>query len=102
MSSASISSSPVSLDEAATREARRLTNACFPRKLALAIPTLCEADNLPVLLDRVSAVLDPLNFDYEILIVDDDSCDGTAEIVSAIAQQDARVSLLVRKGQRGL
>ncbi len=102
MSSASISSSPVSLDEAATREARRLTNACFPRKLALAIPTLCEAGNLPVLLDRVRGVLDPLNFDYEILIVDDDSCDGTAEIVSAIAQQDPRVRLLVRKGQRGL
>jgi dolichol-phosphate mannosyltransferase len=102
MSSASISSSSVALDEATTREARRLTNACFPRKLALAIPTLCEAGNLPVLLDRVRGVLDPLNFDYEILIVDDDSCDGTAEIVSAIAQQDPRVRLLIRKGQRGL
>jgi len=79
----------------------------FPRrivcqKIALAIPTLCEAGNLPVLLDRVRAILDRLHFDYEILIVDDDSCDGTAEIVSAIAQQDPRVRLLVRKGQRGL
>jgi dolichol-phosphate mannosyltransferase len=74
----------------------------FRRKIALAIPTLCEAENLLALLDRVRGALDPLNLDYEILIVDDDSCDGTAEIVSALARQDPRIRLLVRKGQRGL
>lgn len=74
----------------------------FRRKLALAIPTLCEAGNLSALLDRVRAALDPLNVDYEVLIVDDDSCDGTAEIVAALAEQDPRIRLLVRKGQRGL
>ena len=47
-------------------------------------------------------MLDPLNFAYEILIVDDDSCDGTGDVVSAIAQEDPRVRLLVRKGERGL
>lgn len=71
-------------------------------KLALAIPTLCEAENIPVLLGRVRAMLDPLETPYEILIVDDESCDGTVEIVSAIAQEDPRVRLLVREGQRGL
>jgi len=71
-------------------------------KLALAIPTLCEAENLPILLNRVRTVLDPLKIPYEILIVDDESCDGTVEIVSAIAQEDPRVRLLVREGQRGL
>lgn len=74
----------------------------FSRKLALAIPTLHEAENIPVLLDRVRAALDPLKIDYEILIVDDDSRDGTEEIVTAIARQDPRVRLLVRKGQRSL
>lgn len=72
------------------------------RKLALAIPTLCEAENLQPLLERVRCVLDPLGIDYEILVVDDDSCDGTSEIVAAIARRDPRVRLLVRKGQRGL
>ena len=48
------------------------------------------------------SVLDPLGIDYEILVVDDDSRDGTEEIVSAIAQEDPRVRLLVRKGERGL
>lgn len=71
-------------------------------KLALVIPTLCEAENIRALLDHVRSVLDPLRVSYEILVVDDDSCDGTASIVAAIAEQDPRVRLLIRKGERGL
>jgi len=102
MVSASITSIRVALDEATTPESRDLPAPCFRQKLALAIPTLCEAANISPLLERVRAVLDPLDFEYEILIVDDDSCDGTVEIVSSIAQQDPRVRLLLRKGKRGL
>ena len=75
---------------------------CAQEKLALVIPTLCEAENIGSLLDSVRAVLDPLNIPYEILVVDDDSSDGTGDLVSMIAQQDPRVRLLVRKGERGL
>jgi len=71
-------------------------------KLALVIPTLCEADNIGGLLRHVRSVLDPLGVAYEILVVDDDSDDGTGDLVSAIAKEDPRVRLLVRKGQRGL
>jgi dolichol-phosphate mannosyltransferase len=70
--------------------------------LALIIPTLNEAENLPGLLRRVRSALDPVNIPYEVLIVDDNSCDGTEQIVAAIAREDARVRLLVRKGERGL
>ena len=72
------------------------------KKLALAIPTLREAENLPVLLGRVRRALDPLDIDYEILVVDDDSQDGTEELIRGIAETDGRVRLLVRKGERGL
>ncbi|HMG86023.1 MAG TPA: polyprenol monophosphomannose synthase [Terracidiphilus sp.] len=102
MVSASIHPVRVAIGESTIPQPRELVGPRFPQKLALAIPTLCEAGNLSVLLDRVRGALDPLNFDYEILIVDDDSCDGTAEIVSALALQDPRIRLLVRKGQRGL
>jgi dolichol-phosphate mannosyltransferase len=71
-------------------------------KLALVIPTLCEAENIRALLNHVRSALDPMQVPYEILVVDDDSCDGTAAVVSAIAEQDPRVRLLVRKGERGL
>ncbi|MGD0520831.1 MAG: polyprenol monophosphomannose synthase [Terracidiphilus sp.] len=71
-------------------------------KLALVIPTLREEENIGGLLSHVRSVLDPLNFPYEILVVDDDSPDGTGAQVSAIAREDPRVRLLVRKGQRGL
>lgn len=71
-------------------------------KLGLVIPTLREAENVRGLLAHVRSVLDPLDAPCEIIIVDDDSRDGTEEIVSAIAAQDPRVRLLVRRGERGL
>lgn len=66
------------------------------------IPTLNEEGNIGRVLDLARAALDPASIDYELLVVDDDSRDRTASIVSAIAAQDRRVRLIVRKGQRGL
>lgn len=71
-------------------------------RLALVIPTLREAENIRGLLGHIRSVLDPVGIDYEIVVVDDDSRDGTEEIVSAIVAGDSRVRLLVRKGERGL
>jgi dolichol-phosphate mannosyltransferase len=71
-------------------------------KLALVVPTLREADNIRAVLDRIRQSLDPLGFAYEILVVDDDSGDGIDSIVQEISKEDARVRLLVRKGERGL
>jgi dolichol-phosphate mannosyltransferase len=71
-------------------------------RLALIVPALREAKNIGELLNRVRAALEPASVDYEIIVVDDDSRDGTEEIVIAMAQEDARVRLLVRRGERGL
>ncbi|HVU46663.1 MAG TPA: polyprenol monophosphomannose synthase [Terracidiphilus sp.] len=73
-----------------------------PLKLGLVIPTLCEAGNIGCLLSHIRSVLDPHGIPYEIIVVDDDSTDGTGDIVAAIAREDARVRLIVRKGERGL
>jgi dolichol-phosphate mannosyltransferase len=71
-------------------------------KLALVIPTLREAATLPAVLERAVAALTGIPIPWEIVVVDDDSSDGTAEIVSRMAQRDARIRLLVRHAQRGL
>ena len=71
-------------------------------KLALVIPTLREAENIARLLSGVQAALEPLGIRYEIVVVDDDSRDGTAAVVAAMACEDPRVRLLVRKRQQGL
>ncbi len=69
---------------------------------ALVIPTLCEGTNLRPLLDRIRSAMEGTGIRYEILVVDDDSRDGTEELVSKIAAEDSRVMLLVRRGERGL
>jgi len=78
------------------------TGASNRETLALIIPTLNEAQNIRNVLNRVRSVLDPVGIDYEILVVDDDSSDGTGEIVSAIGLEDPRVRLIVRKGAKGV
>lgn len=91
------------LDESAMKSDMSPQPADSPReKLALIIPTLREAENVSGLLDQLRSVLAPLKIHYELIVVDDDSQDGTEEIVSSIASIDPRVRLLVRRGERGL
>jgi dolichol-phosphate mannosyltransferase len=73
-----------------------------PEKLALVIPTLNEAGNIPTLLNRTQIALARLDFEYEVIVVDDDSQDETGEVVARYTKRDPRIRLLVRKGQRGL
>jgi dolichol-phosphate mannosyltransferase len=74
----------------------------YEEKLALVIPTLNEAECLPVTLERVLAVLAALPMAFEILVVDDDSRDGTEAVVRRIAAREPRVRLLLRRGECGL
>lgn len=64
------------------------------------VPTYREADNVDELVRRVDRALKGI--DWELIVVDDDSPDGTAERVRARARQDRRVRVLQRVGRRGL
>lgn len=67
-------------------------------KTVIAIPTYNEKDNLK---DIVSEVLGAAT-GVDILIVDDNSPDGTGEIAQALAEADARVQVLHREKKEGL
>lgn len=69
-------------------------------ELTVVVPTFNEADNLSPLVGELTEALDDI--DWEVLFVDDDSPDGTAERARALAQQDPRVRCLQRLGRRGL
>ncbi len=69
-------------------------------ELAVIIPTLNEAANVPALLERLEKVLDGI--DWEVIFVDDDSPDGTADLVRRVSQEKPRVRVLQRIGRRGL
>ena len=73
-----------------------------PPGLTLVVPTLHEAANIGRVLERIRASLDPLGTPYELIVVDDDSQDGTENIVQQASAQDGRVRLLVRRGEHGL
>ncbi len=70
--------------------------------LALVIPTWNEADNIGFLLDLVHDALQPTGIPYELIVVDDESTDHTAEVVRNRAQRNPQIRLLTRKGERGL
>ena len=65
----------------------------------MVVPTYKEAQNLPVLYGRLRQALDAVGRPFELLVVDDDSPDGTAEVVAALG---ANARCIVRKGERGL
>ena len=72
------------------------------QKLAIVIPTLHEAGNIRELLERLRRSADRLGVPYELIVVDDDSRDGTEAIVGEMSEHDPRIKLFVRKGARGL
>ena len=73
---------------------------CPPPELAIVIPTFNEAGNVAEIARRIGASLEGIA--WEIIFVDDDSADGTAERVRELARADSRIRLLRRVGRRGL
>jgi len=73
------------------------------RRVSVVIPTYNERENVRVLVPRLSEVLQDAGVDYEIIVVDDDSPDGTCEEVDALSRRlGDRVRCVRRRGERGL
>jgi len=64
------------------------------------VPTYRESANVPVLFERMKAALDGLP--WEMIVVDDDSPDGTSDVSFALAAADPRMRCLRRVNRTGL
>jgi dolichol-phosphate mannosyltransferase len=63
-------------------------------KLSVVIPAHDEADSIAAAVTSVADALTKAGIDHEILVVDDHSADGTAEIVERIARENSGVRLV--------
>lgn len=67
-----------------------------PERITVVIPTYQERDNLPRLLPMVR------RHGYRVLVVDDNSPDGTGAVAAALAEQDPGISVIHRSEKAGL
>jgi glycosyltransferase involved in cell wall biosynthesis len=71
-------------------------------KVVVVIPTYNERENIVRLIPAVLATTAGQGHDVQVLVVDDNSPDGTAQAVEELARSDPRVGLLVRPSKRGI
>ena len=82
----------MSLSEAAQAAGEPIT------RVLVCIPTYNERENLPVVVARIRAAVPAA----DVLVLDDNSPDGTGEVADQLAGEDPQVHVLHRPGKQGL
>jgi dolichol-phosphate mannosyltransferase len=78
----------------------QVLQAGAPLQLSVVVPTFNERGNVATLVQRLDAAL--VGISWEVIFVDDNSPDGTADAVRELARVDSRVRCIRRIGRRGL
>jgi dolichol-phosphate mannosyltransferase len=81
-------------DERFSTQFRPAAQSDPPPELSVVLPLYNEAENLAVLYERLIAVLEKQNSDFEIVFVDDGSDDETPDKLSELEAVDARVRVV--------
>jgi dolichol-phosphate mannosyltransferase len=69
-------------------------------EISVVVPTLDERDNIVSLVENIDRALEGIS--HEIIFVDDDSADGTAEVAKKLAASRPDIRCIRRIGRRGL
>jgi len=69
--------------------------------LSIVVPVYNEEANLEPLIQEIKSVLEPTGTDYEIIIVDDGSSDGSYPLLSRLYRKDPRLKILCLKRNFG-
>jgi glycosyltransferase involved in cell wall biosynthesis len=65
------------------------------RKISVVTPCFNETGNLQELYDRIQQAMEGLGYEYEHLIIDNASTDGSVEVLRGLAAQDKRVKVIL-------
>ncbi len=74
----------------------------MPDRVVIVIPTFNERENISVLIERIEKVFRDKGILGSLLVVDDNSPDGTAEVVEAMKKRFGNIKILRREGRLGL
>jgi len=69
-------------------------------EVSVIVPTYNERENLPLLVRRLGKSLKGVK--YELIIVDDNSPDGTGKLADELAKKSTNIKALHRRGKKGL
>jgi polyisoprenyl-phosphate glycosyltransferase len=69
-------------------------NSANEIRLSAVVPCYQEADSIPVMHERLTAVFRELGVDWEIIFVDSGSPDHTPEVLAELASRDRRVTVV--------
>ena len=79
-------------------QAKVVAPAAAPARVLVSLATYNERDNLAALVGEIQAMA-PV---ADVLVIDDNSPDGTGKLADDLAQQDPRIHVLHRAGKLGL
>ncbi|OPF95274.1 glycosyltransferase [Rhodopseudomonas palustris] len=88
------------IDASPAAVATRAQPAAVPLQLSVVVPTFNERDNVELLFRKLEAAL--AGVAWEVIFVDDNSPDGTWQVVREMARRDPRARCIRRIGRRGL
>ncbi len=71
-------------------------------EVTVILPTYKERENIPIIIPAIEEVFEDEGWDAEILVVDDNSPDGTAEVAKELAEEYGNIRVVVRKEKPGL
>ncbi len=71
------------------------------QSISVFFPAYNEMSNLPTTVSETRRVLDELGLDYEIIVVDDGSTDGTSTLADSMAAKDPRLRVVHHETNKG-
>ena len=69
--------------------------------ISIVIPTYKEARNVKHLVKSINCVMESVNYEYEIILVDDNSGDGIESLVSVLSEKFP-IRIKIRRAERDL